>query len=73
MTHTITPRKFLTTSEVAICLGGGCNRDTVCDLIRENKLKAKKVGKGYRILPEWLDEFMSQPDEPRKKPNGIDR
>jgi hypothetical protein len=28
-------------------------------------MKGKKVGREWRILPEWLDEYMSQPDEPK--------
>jgi excisionase family DNA binding protein len=56
------PRIFLTTKEVAQRLGGRCNFVTVIDLINVGKLKGKKVGREWRILPEWLDEYMSKPD-----------
>lgn len=62
------PLKFLTAKDVAELLGGKCTRDTVAALIRSGKLKGKKVARGWRILPEWLDEFMCQPDEvPKRK------
>lgn len=67
------PRQFLTTTEAAKYLGGRSSHRTVVTLIQKGLLKGKKVSKGWRILPEWLDEYMSQPDEPRKKPNSIDR
>jgi hypothetical protein len=31
-------------------------------LINKGLLKGKKVSREWRILPEWLDEYMSQPD-----------
>jgi excisionase family DNA binding protein len=61
------PRKFLTAKEVAACLGGKCTQATVNALIRAGKLKGKKVARGWRILPEWLDEFMTQPDNVKEK------
>ncbi len=59
-------RTFLTASEVAERLGGKCSLSTVTALIREGKLKGKKVGREWRVLPDWLDEFMHQPDEVKK-------
>ncbi len=59
--------KFLTPAEAAQYLGAGTTRGTVTSLICQGKLKGKKIGGGWRILPEWLDEFMSQPDEISKK------
>ena len=61
------PRKFLTTNEAAAYLGGRASHRTVTNLIRAGKLKGKKVAKGWRILPEWLDEYMSQPDNVQKQ------
>jgi excisionase family DNA binding protein len=56
------PRQFLTTTEAAKYLGGRSTHRTVVALIQKGQLKGKKVSKGWRILPEWLDEYMSQPD-----------
>jgi len=58
----IQPRTFLTTKEAAAHLGGRASHRSVTNLIRSGKLKGKKVANGWRILPEWLDEFMTQPD-----------
>lgn len=55
-------RKFLTLAEVADHLGGKCNKKTVAALIRAGRLKGKKVAREWRVLPDWLDEFMHQPD-----------
>lgn len=56
-------RTFLTAKEAAAYLGGRCNHETVHALIYQGKLKAKKVGREWRILPDWLDEYMNTPDE----------
>lgn len=58
----IGPRKCLTAKEAAVILGGRSNRATVIRLIQRGKLKGKKLGREYRILPEWIEEFISQPD-----------
>jgi excisionase family DNA binding protein len=62
----IGPRKCLTAAEAAVALGGRSNRATVIRLIKRGELKGKKLGREWRILPEWLDEFMSQPDNVTK-------
>jgi hypothetical protein len=56
------PRIFLTAPEAAKCLGGRSTGRTISNLIRAGQLKGKKVAGQWRILPEWLDEYMSQPD-----------
>lgn len=63
----IEPRKFLTPTEAAGYLGGRSTRRTVITLINKGLLKGKKVSREWRILPEWLDEYMSKPDEIRKE------
>lgn len=59
----MTPRKFLTPKEAAPYLGGRANANTVLRLLRQGKLKGKRIGREWRILPEWLEEYMSQPEE----------
>jgi excisionase family DNA binding protein len=61
------PRHFLTAPEAARLLGGRASGRTVARLILKGELKGKKVGHGWRILPEWLEEYMSRPDEIRKE------
>jgi excisionase family DNA binding protein len=64
------PRKCLTASEAAALLGGRANRETVIRLIKRGELKGKKLGREWRILPEWLSEYMSQPDQIERKNNN---
>ncbi|MEA5016149.1 MAG: helix-turn-helix domain-containing protein [Candidatus Limiplasma sp.] len=59
----MTPRKFLTPKEAAPYLGGRANARTVLLLIRRGELKGKRIGREWRILPEWLEEYMSQPEQ----------
>jgi excisionase family DNA binding protein len=56
------PRIFLTAPEAAKRLGGRSTGRTVSNLIRSGQLKGKKIANQWRILPEWLDEYMTQPD-----------
>lgn len=61
------PHQFLTSAEAAKYLGGNASDKTVTRLIRSGELKGKKVAKGWRILPEWLNEYMDQPDQIQKE------
>jgi hypothetical protein len=56
------PKKFLTAPEAAEQIGGRSTGRTISNLIRAGQLKGKKVANQWRILPEWLNEYMSQPD-----------
>lgn len=56
------PRICLTTAEAAKYLGGRSNRETVIRLIKRGELKGKKLGREWRIHPDWLDEYLSKPD-----------
>lgn len=62
-------RRFLTPTEAATYLGGRSTRRTVVTLINKGLLKGKKVAREWRILPEWLDEYMSEPDQIPKRNN----
>ncbi len=64
------PRRFMTPREVAPYLGGRSGYRTVFWLIRTGQLKAKRIGRGWRILPEWLEEYMSKPDTGGADENG---
>lgn len=57
-----TPRKFMTPKEAGLYLGGRSGYRTVLWLIKTGQLKAKQIGREWRIMPEWLDEYMSKPD-----------
>lgn len=61
-------KKLLNTSEVGALLGLG--RVVVSRLVRDGKLPAALVGRGYLIRRSDLDEFLkecSQKRAPRKK------
>jgi excisionase family DNA binding protein len=60
---------FITAKEAAVYLGGRCNHETVHTLIYKGELKAKKVGREWRIMPEWLDEYMNKPDNIQPGPS----
>jgi excisionase family DNA binding protein len=64
-------RTFLTAKEAAVYLGGRCNHETVHALIYKGELKAKKVGREWRIMPEWLDEYMNKPDNVQQPENKV--
>ena len=53
---------FLTARQAAEYLGGRCNHETIHWLIHKGELKAKKVGREWRILPQWLEEYMNKAD-----------
>jgi excisionase family DNA binding protein len=55
--------EWLTTSEAADMLG--CSRPHVVDLIRNNQLKASKIGTHRRVLLQDLLDFMNVRDERR--------
>jgi excisionase family DNA binding protein len=59
------PRKCLTAKEAAQILGGRANRETVIRLIQRGEMRGKKLGREWRILPEWVEEYLNRPDEPR--------
>jgi excisionase family DNA binding protein len=59
----IQPRICLTAAEAAALLGGRANRKTVIKLINRGELKGKKLGREWRIHPDWLEEYLSKPDE----------
>ena len=62
------PRICLTAKEAAKILGGRANAETVIRLIKRGEMKGKIIGKEWRILPEWVEEFISKPDEiPKQK------
>lgn len=62
------PRICLTAKEAAKILGGRANRKTVARLINSGEMKGKKIGKEYRILPEWVYEYLNKPDvTPKQK------
>jgi len=46
--------KYYSCEDIAACLG--VKKLTVWDWIRKGKLKAKKIGKMYRISQEQLDD-----------------
>ena len=51
----MTLEQLYTTQEVATALQ--LNEQTVMRFIREKRIKAKKVGNGYRITKEALEEY----------------
>jgi excisionase family DNA binding protein len=55
--------EWLTTSEAADMLG--CSRPHVVDLIRNNQLKASKIGTHRRVLLQDLLDFINVRDEQR--------
>ena len=61
---------FLTARQAAQYLGGRCNHETVHALIRKGELKAKKVGREWRILPQWLEEYMNRADSVQRVIDG---
>lgn len=52
----MTLEKLYTTKEVAEHLQ--LNEQTVMRFVREKRIKAKKVGTGYRITKEAIDEYL---------------
>jgi len=52
----MTEQKVLTTSEAMEYLR--TTRVTIFKMIKEGKLKANKVGRGYRFIKEDLDKFI---------------
>lgn len=48
--------RLLTTEETAEALG--TTRQGVYRLIHSGALRAKRLGRGWRIHPDWLDEFI---------------
>ena len=52
--------KVLTTQEVAELLK--VNIRTILNLIQRNELKAKKVGRGYKIMESEVKRYLSEDD-----------
>lgn len=41
-----------------------CSERHIYDLISEDKLRAKKVGKKYWVKEEWLNAYLDSDDKP---------
>lgn len=50
--------KYLTIEQVMERLQ--VSRDTVSRLIKKKKLRAKRVGRVYRISEQWLRDYMNE-------------
>lgn len=59
------PRKCLTAKEAAQILGGRANRETVIRLIQRGEMRGKKLGQEWRILPEWVYEYIEKTEAPK--------
>ena len=57
--------ELLTTQEVCEVLG--ITRLTFYRLIENGELKAKKIGRGYRVLKEDLLGYLKKGDKPERK------
>lgn len=63
---------LLTTEEAAAVLG--TTRQSVYQLIHSGALRAKRLGRGWRIHPEWLDQFIhSDASVPHMPPDDRQR
>ena len=49
-------KRMLTPDQVAEALG--TSRQGIYRLINSDQLRAKRIGRSWRIHPDWLDEFM---------------
>lgn len=58
MTTTVLRRKWLTVGEVAEQLGYGLSKTKM--LIAERKIRSIKDGGARRILPEWVDDYVTR-------------
>jgi len=57
--------ELLTTEEVCDILG--ITRPTFYKLVDSGKLKAKRIGRGYKVLKENLIEYLRKGDKPERR------
>ena len=65
MARKTTDIELLSTEEVCKLLN--IAKPTFYRLVERGELKAKRVGKGYKVLKENLVAFLNQADKPRKR------
>ncbi|EFL01125.1 predicted protein [Streptomyces sp. SPB78] len=58
MTSVVIQRKWHTTAEVAEMLGFGLSKTKT--LVLTGEIRSVKVGRNRRILPAWVDEYVSR-------------
>ncbi|MGW2742833.1 excisionase family DNA-binding protein [Streptomyces sp. NPDC001450] len=58
MTTVSITRKWHTTAEVAEMLGFGLSKTKA--LILSGEIRSVKIGRNRRILPAWVDEYVSR-------------
>ena len=56
-TTTVIERKWYTVAEVAAMLGFGLSKTKM--LVLTGEIRSVKVGRNRRILPAWVDEYVS--------------
>ncbi|MFJ1703417.1 excisionase family DNA-binding protein [Kitasatospora sp. NPDC088346] len=55
---TIIQRKWHTTAEVAAMLGFGLSKTKM--LVLTGQIRSVKIGRDRRILPAWVDEYVTR-------------
>ncbi|GAA1101750.1 excisionase family DNA-binding protein [Kitasatospora arboriphila] len=58
MSVTVIERKWHTTAEVAVMLNFGLSKTKM--LVLTGKIRSVKVGRDRRILPVWVDEYVTR-------------
>jgi excisionase family DNA binding protein len=58
MTTRIIERKWFTVAEVAQSLGYGLSKTKM--LVAQGDIRSLKDGHNRRILPEWIDEYITR-------------
>ncbi|MEU1292065.1 helix-turn-helix domain-containing protein [Streptomyces sp. NPDC005840] len=58
MTTTVITRKWYTTAEVAEMLDFGLSKTKM--LVLTGEIRSVKVGRNRRILPAWVDEYVTR-------------
>lgn len=62
-------KRLLTTAEVAARFN--VTKETVQEWIRTGKMRAIKAGREFRIMPEWVEEFIAAGGTHKPRPKRI--